>query len=406
MTPAFPRRSARPRRKTRRKSAARPIWIIAGTLGVIGLIFCVLYAVKYVDRLSKPHPLPGYVESAAVLQDEYRKYYANILDPAGESCQLFATADERMLHKDFVPAATALERLSREVAVPAVFNDLGLLYARMKDDRHAVAAFRELLARDPAYPPMQRNAKALGAILAEAKAPVTAETEPNDSKDLANSIPMGLQIAAEISTATDVDSFRLVSAAAPRDILEIQVENASTTLAIGVRMFDADLRPIDAGRVTGRAGSSVSVRTSVPPNSVFYLQISGDRGSTGRYVLRVLPTRSYDIYEPNDMISMATRLTIGRASDAGIMDSSDADYYVVESAGAGFLTVDIPKHAQSLAPAVMIFGPDRQRIALDSTDRKPTDGLRYKFPVQGRQQYYIEVLARGDTKGDYSIIVE
>ena len=82
-------------------------------------------------------------------------------------------------------------------------------------------------------------------------------------------------------------------------------------------------------------GASLRELISPPPNTTFYLHVEGIGGSSGAYTLTVVPLKAFDAYEPNDEITRATPLALGRAIDANIMDGDDTDFYSFAVPAAG-----------------------------------------------------------------------
>jgi Tfp pilus assembly protein PilF len=99
----------------------------------------------FTPRASRD-PLPGYIADTGKIEEEYLTLTGKPLDPAAEG--QFDRATESMRQGNYGNAAIVLEAAARDIPVPAVFNDLGVLYAKLKDGRRAIRAFRDALARD------------------------------------------------------------------------------------------------------------------------------------------------------------------------------------------------------------------------------------------------------------------
>jgi hypothetical protein len=407
MSAPLPGRIVRKKRKRRRSGIPKIAWVVMAVGGIAALLMGIFFVLYRLDRLSRHRPLPGYVQQVSLLLDEYRHFYGDILDPAGEVSQAFVLANEQMLRGDVGAAVSNLRRVSRDAAVPAVFTDLGVLYLAMHDESQAVEAFREAFVRESEYGVSRESAsRELAAAWAKARVALTTEKEPNNSRDDANLIQFGGGVDGEISGASDVDSFRMITPPAPRDILSFEVTTTSPTFEAGIRVYDSDLRPIDEGRALGRPGKPVKVQLTLPPNRSIYVQVWGGNGTTGRYVLRGSAMNAFDAHEPNDTISMATTVLVGSTTHASILDGKDVDTYVVESPNATSLTVEILEHSPSLSPTLTFFGPDKNRLTLDPRKTVFDEWLRYQFTTQAHQRYYIQVSSDRDTKGDYTLRVE
>ena len=75
--------------------------------------------------------LTGYVTQKGILRDEYRLYYGEALKDAELEVK-FRNAEALTIRRDYAGAAALLEGVVTQAAVPAVYNNLGVLYAEMK----------------------------------------------------------------------------------------------------------------------------------------------------------------------------------------------------------------------------------------------------------------------------------
>ena len=77
-------------------------------------------------------PLPGYVLSYATVSQEYQRFTGKALKDDALAAQ-FAAATQHMSKHDYGSAAQMLEEISKKAAVPAIYNDLGLVYLAQND---------------------------------------------------------------------------------------------------------------------------------------------------------------------------------------------------------------------------------------------------------------------------------
>ena len=75
------------------------------------------------------------------------------------------------------------------------------------------------------------------------------------------------------------------------------------------------------------SGKTLTFEFGPPPNTIYYLQISGSNPTFGSYTLQIKPLHAYDSYEPNDEIFNSRRLEILQEIPANLMDATDTDYY-------------------------------------------------------------------------------
>lgn len=374
-----------------------PVLLLAAVAAIFG--------VRYLSRLNPPPKLPGYIASSQVLTQEYWQFEGRSLRDLGVQQQFDQAAT--LAGRGDLPAAIALlDGISKQCAEPVVFHDLGVLYALVKDHRRALNAFREALARDPNYAPVHLALNSLPGFTLHEADPVTSEVEPNGTYLTANLISLDTTVTGEISSPRDVDFFRFSAPRAPRDILRIDIKCESPALVLHLAVYD------DAGRHTAEAasspdpGSGLSLLISPKPNSTRYLELTGIHASSGRYSLRITPTRSFDRFEPNDDMSSATSIQIGQVIDANIMIPEDTDFYSFLPESAGNLVVTLQSQSETFLPALAIFGPDGQPIgfAIDATEQ----GQRISRSLDVAEQtvYYLQVWGRAGSAGPYTLIVK
>ncbi|MCX6631288.1 MAG: hypothetical protein NTW28_27060 [Candidatus Solibacter sp.] len=359
-------------------------------------------------KISAPvgKPIAGYEASALKMTQEYLRFYGKPLDNAGIE-RAFDQANQRVNAGDYTKAVGLLEGVSKVAAVPVVFNNLGVLYAELIDTSSALNAFREALARDINYPAVRLNLDRMKDVMALGADPVTREVESNNNASVANIIAPGKAVEGEIDAAfNDEDFFRVTTPPAPRDLVSIEIANHSATLAPVLKIFDAEKRMTNWGKIGWAPGSSLQQTIAPAPNTTLYLQLSGHGGSAGAYTLLVQPQRSFDAYEPNDDIYNSRRIPLGMAVAAGIMDASDTDYYSFVSPRTQTVSIAIRNQSTTLIPALGTFNPDMRSSGSGPDVRTPGLNLRHTMQVQQDQVYYIQVRSRANTAGEYSVIIE
>ncbi len=391
------------RRQRRRSSPLGRFW----WAGVVALALAVAGASYYFrPRFQSTQPVEGYIMDPSALDGEYARWQGKPLESA-EARSGFEQATVRMLHRDYAGAAALLEEVAKVSAVPVVYNNLGVLYARVDDRARAVNAFRRALALDISYAPVRANLRRLRGFTSDAADPVTREIEPNNSLMLANVIAPDSAVDAEIAAGVaDVDTFRVTAPPAPRDILAVEIVNHSPALSIGLRIFDSDFRLTDWGKPPQPAGASFTQSLSPNPGATLYLQLWGGSETAGAYTLKVRPTRAYDAFEPDDDIFSAHPLAPGEAADANIMDAIDTDYYSFRSPRSGTVTIEIRNRSTTLIPALSMFAPDKSNSGFGPDLKTPGANLEQTMNVEANQTYYVQVWAQGNTSGDYSILVQ
>jgi len=350
--------------------------------------------------------LPGYIASVATVAQEYTRFQGKVFQMP-EVEQELQQANDRVAAHDYAAAVPMLEEASKRVAVPVIFNNLGVLYAQLNDRARAINAFREALARDIDYQPARFNLNRLKGFTSRDTDPVTHEIEPNDRPELANPIAVGKPVDGDIAADTnDRDYFRITTPPAPRDLISVEIAARSKTLAPVLKVYDRDQRLLEWGQEVRQPGATLTQYISPAPNTTFYLEVSGYGSTSGEYTLTVRQLKAFDAYEPNDDIFNARPIAPGAFIEANIMDPDDTDYYSFVAPHSGIVTIDIRNRSASLIPALSTFNPDKSSSGFGPDIRTPGANLKHVLPVQEGQTYYIQVWSQSRTAGAYSLTVK
>ncbi len=398
------------RKKNKSNSRVRKYWWLMPVLGGVAMLGWVATGPRWSRaKLELPRmasPILGYSASTPTVLQEYRRFYGKPLTNA-EIERLSDQANARVAAKDYSNAIGMLEQVAKVAAVPAVFNNLGVLYAEVKDRSRSINAFREALARDLDYQPVRLNLDRLKDIMALGAEPVSREVESNNNPGLANIIAPGKPVEGEIAAAVnDVDFFRVTTPPAPRDLITIEVTNHSPTLAPVLKIFDAERRITDLGKTAREPGASIKITIAPPPNTTLFLQLSGYGSSAGSYTLLVTPQKAFDAYEPNDDIFNARRITLGVPADANIMDATDTDYFSFVSPRTGTVNIVITNRSPTLLPALSTFFPDMRSSGFGPDIKTPGGNMRHTLEVVENLIYFLQVWSQSNTAGKYTLSVE
>jgi hypothetical protein len=390
-------------RKKRKRSKYPHHWVIIPSLL---LLACGWSAWRLFGPDPQLGPLPGYITSTEVFEQENARFYGK-LSKNSEAEEKFQLAIDAVAKHDFGGAAALLEEASKTAALPVVFNNLGVLYAHADDPARTVNAFREALARDEGYDPARKNLEHLkGLNFLNRAYPVTREIEPNDSLANANLISLGKAVEGEIGSAVDVDWYRVSSPAPPRDLISIKIANRSKTLTPGLSFFDENMASKGPSVKVQEAGGSISGTLAPSSNATLYLKVEGTGGTAGAYTLAVTALKAFDAYEPNDEIFNASKIEVGKAIEANIMDKDDHDYYSFVSPRTGTVSIEIQNRSTTLIPALQTFTSDMRHSGFGPDVTKPGEGLRHSIEVQENQVYFLQVFSQGGTAGSYTLTVQ
>ncbi len=348
-------------------------------------------------------PLPGYIMDSTRIDAEYLTFTGKVLDSANAS--QIDRATQLMRVGNYANAAMVLETAAKEIPIPAVFNDLGVLYGKLQDGPHAVAAFRDALARDHDYAPVRANLARLH--MAESVDPGVNEVEPNNDDTQANALWLDRQVRASIGpSAGDVDCFWFITPRPPRDRVSVSVIGQAATLIPRMRIYDQAGNLVTGVKEGAGPGTSLRFDFSPPPNTLYYVQVDGASGSSGAYTLTVSALGAYDAYEPNDTILTSTRIAPGQTVDANIMDRDDTDYYSFASPVAGSVTVDVVSRNGTLLLGLGMFDTDLHNIGFAPTPQALGESIHQEMKVEANQLYYVQVFSKGETVGAYSMVIK
>lgn len=393
-------------RKKRKRSKYPLHWAVIPLLLLVGVGW-VWHHLFGPDPQQGPFVLPGYITSTAVFDQESTRFYGKTAKNV-DAEEKFQLAAESMSNHDYGGAATLLEEASKQASLPVIFNDLGVLYARMDDPARTVNAFREALARDAGYLPARKNLDRLKGLDLRSNAyPVTHEIEPNNSLAQANLISLGKPVDGEIAgNAFDVDWYRVTAPVPPRDLVRIEITNKSKTLSPVLSVFDQTMAALSPARNSQAPGDSISTTVSPVPNSSLYVKVEGMGRTAGPYRLVVSALKAFDAYEPNDQIFNASRIAPGQAIEANIMDGQDTDFYSFVSPRTGTVTIEILNRSSTLIPALTTYSADLRASGFGPDVSRPGAGLRHTIEVQEGQVYNLQVWSKWDTAGNYTLTVQ
>ena len=375
--------------------------------------FVILFAVLLVggwswrsllDRSNRPFSLPGYIDDAAVFQQESTRYLGKNSLSLGAQ-EKFQQAALSVARRDFEGAAALLEESSGQAAIPVVYSDLGLVYSHLDDTTRASRAFTQALARDPAYSPAREGLDRIGGTATSTTSPNGQEVEPNDRVGLATPVVLGNLTDGAVDRPGDEDWFRFIAPPAPRDRLKIDLACRSKTLLAALSLIDDHMALVGPPSSSHEPGGAVSATISPASGTAVYVHLAGAQGSTGAYTLVVRPLKAFDLYEPNDTISAAHPIGLGEDVKANIMDGEDIDFYSFTARSSGNLSVDLRNLSTTLVPAISLYSDDMRTRRPVPDAARPGAGVHQSFSVRENHTYYIAVESKNKTSGPYTLSV-
>jgi hypothetical protein len=178
---------------------------VAGSMAVIAVVVFALFA-----RDSGP----VFIGSLVVIENQYLQLYGAL--PTADVKQQLAQAIELVNNQKYDRAREIFVKIPPEMRVPAVWNDLGVVFERLNDLANARAAYQSALAKDPGLTLAKRNlARLENAAAPAATSKSAAVTSANDINLLAPE--EGGQLLAAPS-----ESWRKITSGKEDDWIEIR----------------------------------------------------------------------------------------------------------------------------------------------------------------------------------------
>ena len=380
-------------------------------------------------------PVPGttYITSMTVIEKQYQEINgAPLQDPALKAT--IARAIELATQKQYQAAVALIEQVPAQAQVPALLNDLGVAYTGLNDEPKARAAFEQALAKDANDAAAKANIAALNQAKAQpapaepvpapaAAAPPAAtqpakvepakveeaqaaaqEIEPNNDIFHANRIPLNAAIGAAIADSADVDYFTFTTPPTYRDMIDVVLDNQSTSLQPKIILYNANRSNVGA-QTNYTAAGNVALHIAAPPDTRYHVGVNSNNDTAGAYQLTVRTKKAFDAFEPDDDIFHAQEIAIGKAVEASIMDGGDPDYYKFTSDQAGKILAWIENRSTNLQPSLAVYDSDRSRIGRN-VNYNASGNTSVSFAVAAGSVYYVLVDSANDTSGEYTLTLK
>jgi hypothetical protein len=358
-------------------------------------------AIGIVKGSSNDMKMPGtsntFITNVSVIETQYQQITGQPLKDA--TLKRLQEAVNLAKAGQFEPSRHIFEEIASSIPVPAVYNNLGALYAQKGDAGAARGAYQQAVAKDPDFAPARNGLSSLSRPAGTGR----GETEPNNDLPHANAVSLDTPVSAEIADTSDTDFFSFTTTRL-RDIYRISLKNTSTTLQPGITLYDQQKNQI-AYDSRGTSGADLDYDFPLAGDTTYYVQVWQRQNTSGTYSLTVKPQRRSDRFEPNDDILAAKAIALNKTIDANIMDPSDTDYYQIRPGSAGSLTVSLKNTSTTLQPGITLYDQQKNQIAYDSRGTSGAD-LDLAFNAAANNIYYIQVWQRDSTSGAYSLTVK
>lgn len=232
------------------------------------------------------------------------------------------------------------------------------------------------------------------------------ESEPNSDLLTTNGLTLDTWVTASIGDGKDNDYFVFTTPKTHRDWIRIELQNRSTTLEPRIRLYDA--KKVSLGdRYTTTSGADLAYDFVGAPDTTYIARVSNYYGENpGVYLLRVVATKAYDSFEPNDDILHAGSIAIGDEVKAGIMDGGDGDYYrIVAGDEAASMLIKVANTSTTLRPQITLYDANKAQVGSQYNATSGGDSS-YAFNAAPKATYYIRVRDYyGEQPGTYTLSV-
>ncbi len=253
----------------------------------------------------------------------------------------------------------------------------------------------------------QQTLRTLAAVPSSNVKITAKEREPNNDVLNTNIVTLGEWVSASIGEPKDNDYFSFTTPKTHRDWIRVEITNRSTTLEPNFQYYSSTKTHI-GGTQNTTPGGDLTFSFVGAPDTTYMARISNYYGaSVGVYNMRVIATKSYDEYEPNDGIFGAHEITSGSAITADIMDKHDVDFFKFTTGNEPVAWIaQIENGTPKLHPRVQIF--DSAKTLIGGT-QNTTGGGDVSFAFKGKANATYYVLVNDyytDGSGAYTLTVK
>jgi tetratricopeptide (TPR) repeat protein len=335
-------------------------------------------------------------------------------------------------------AIPIFKKMSDQTHLPALYNNLGVLYAMTGE----MDASREAYSKAAEQTPNDKNLhfniglleekegrideavkhfekadadyakKASMKIEEKIKAGVL-EVEPNNDLFTPNIIELRKWVQGTLADGGDIDFFKIKTPEIYRDIIKIEIKNGTTTMKPRIEVYYENKQWL--GGTTGNSynvtsGQDTDYSYTTGPNLVYYVGIKNLAGESGDYKLRVYPLKAYDTYEPNDDLFNAKKIPFGNTVEANIMDNADLDFYSIKSLSKKTdINITLKNMSTSIKPRIEVYYENKQWLGgTTGNSYNVTSGqdTEYSFSSEPDLIYFICIKDLNGSSGKYRLTVK
>lgn len=223
---------------------------------------------------------------------------------------------------------------------------------------------------------------------------ILAEAEFNNDIAHANPIPLSTWVTGRILPKYDVDYYKIY--VEERGYLSTLVDAVPQAMRAYITFYDGDGNYLYRTDSAQNDGEWFSYNQFIQPGW-YYVKVH-DRDSEaheGTYGLFFNFTHANDIHEPNDSLGEATPITPdGTIPDARICRQGDEDWYRMEIAGKGRLSLSITEAPSAMRGYITIYNDNADYIYVTNYAYHDGEDVFLDYDVNSPGTYYVNVHER------------
>lgn len=222
----------------------------------------------------------------------------------------------------------------------------------------------------------------------------TADTaEPNNGFGSATPLTFATPLQANILPPSDADWYAVT--VDHHGQLTVSISDVAAGLVLDLRVWNANKDAISGWFKPQASGGDTTALVDLPTPGSYFLEVIEDSGS-GRssqpYTIQAHFTPAADANEPNNNFALATPLTFDTPVLVNLLPQGDADWYRVEVAGHGELTVAIADVPAALTVDFRVWNANKDAISGWFKPLAAGGGNRNFVDLPAAGSYYLEVV--------------
>ncbi len=221
------------------------------------------------------------------------------------------------------------------------------------------------------------------------------ESEPNNTPNEADPLPLKGVLEARVSGLKDTDYFYYIGTAPQRDLVKITIEGATRKFFPLLDVLDAERHAV--GSANSLDGDDIEMTVSLRKEEMLHMAVSSTnssgerlRGTAANYTIGIEHLHAYDAHEPNETFASYQPMDQPTIK-ANLMDDIDVDYYRFKYAGDVRDRMEIVlKPRDDFRPELTLYDHNRKQIEQVS-DFDLGVKLRIEFTAEENGIYYLRV---------------